>query len=238
MSSRERLGSSKHHSRVSQGMSTSGSSSRHHETISLTSDPRHLRDHQISLSDILENKIAVQAAEIDRLSSDNRKLASSYVALKEDLTVADREAQGLRAHIRKTETDCEIQIRATLEKIAKMEGMVKNRENIRREVQLAHIEAHRLAREREELASQVKLVIKDLKKVCLEAESLEASSQELERLKEEHQRLRKEFEEEKSGNVEKLGQLKEMERKIIGAVKAIEKLRSEIATARNKAVEN
>ncbi|CAE6253926.1 unnamed protein product [Arabidopsis arenosa] len=237
MSSRERLGS-KHHSRVSQGMSTSGSSSRHHETISSASDPRHIRDHQISLSDILENKIAVQAAEIDRLSSDNRKLASSYVALKEDLTVADREAQGLRAHIRKTETDYEIQIRATLEKIAKMEGMVKNRENIRREVQLAHIEAHRLAREREELASQVKLVIKDLKKVCLEAESLEASSQELERLKEEHQRLRKEFDEEKSGNVEKLGQLKEMERKIIGAVKAIEKLRSEIATARNKAVEN
>ncbi|KAG7538840.1 hypothetical protein ISN44_As13g025600 [Arabidopsis suecica] len=189
MSSRERLGS-KHHSRVSQGMSTSGSSSRHHETISSALDPRHIRDHQISLSDILENKIAVQAAEIDRLSSDNRKLASSYVSLKEDLTVADREAQGLRAHIRKTETDYEIQIRATLEKIAKMEGMVKNRENIRREVQLAHIEAHRLAREREELASQVKLVIKDLKKVCLEAESLEASSQELERLKEEHQRLR------------------------------------------------
>jgi hypothetical protein len=29
-----------------------------------------------------------------------------------------------------------------------------------------------------------------------------------------------------------------MERKIIGAVKAIEKLRSEISTARNKAVEN
>ncbi|KAL9284253.1 Protein FLX-like 4 [Arabidopsis thaliana] len=238
MSSRERIGSN-HHSRVSQGMSTSGSSSsRHHDTISSTSDPRHLRDHQISLSDILENKIAVQAAEIDRLSNDNRKLASSYVALKEDLTVADREVQGLRAHIRKTETDHEIQIRSTLEKIAKMEGMVKNRENIRREVQSAHIEAHRLAREREELASKVKLGMKDLKKVCLEAESLEASSQELERLKEEHQRLRKEFEEEKSGNVEKLAQLKEMERKIIGAVKAIEKLRSEISTARNKAVEN
>ncbi|XP_010457930.1 PREDICTED: protein FLX-like 4 [Camelina sativa] len=236
MSSRERLGS-KHHSRVSQGMSTSGSSlSRHHETISLASDPRHLRDQRMSHPDILENKIAAQAAEIDRLSSDNRKLASSYVALKEDLTVADREVQGLRAHIRKTETDTEIQIRATLEKIAKMEGMIKNRENIRREVQLAHIEAHRLAREREELASQVKLAVKELKKVCLEAEGLDASSQELERLKEEHQRLRKEFEEEKSGNVEKLEQLKEMERKIIGAVKTIEKLRSEIATARSKAV--
>ncbi|KAL1203832.1 Protein FLX-like 4 [Cardamine amara subsp. amara] len=237
MSSRERLGS-KHHSRVSQGMSTSGSSSRHHETISSTSDHRHQRDHKISLPDILENKIAAQAADIDQLSSDNRKLASSYVALKEDLTVADREVQGLRAHIIKTETDSEIQIRATLEKIAKMESMVKNRENIRREVQLAHIEAHRLAREREELASQVKLALKELKKVCLEAESLEASSQELEGLKEEHQRLRKEFEEEKSGNVEKVGQLKEMERKIIGAVKTIEKLRSEIATARNRAVEN
>ncbi|XP_010444027.1 PREDICTED: protein FLX-like 4 [Camelina sativa] len=236
MSSRERIGS-KHHSRVSQGMSTSGSSlSRHHETISSALDPRHLRDQRMSLPEILENKIAAQAAEIDRLSSDNRKLASSYVALKEDLTVADREVQGLRPHIRKTETDTEIQIRATLEKIAKMEGMIKNRENIRREVQLAHIEAHRLAREREELASQVKLVVKELKKVCLEAEGLDASSQELERLKEEHQRLRKDFEEEKSGNVEKLEQLKEMERKIIGAVKTIEKLRSEIATARSKAV--
>ncbi|ESQ31736.1 hypothetical protein EUTSA_v10004852mg [Eutrema salsugineum] len=234
MSSRERIGS-KHHSRVSQDMSTSGSSSRHHETVSSTSDHRH---HRNSHPEVLENKIAARAAEIERVSSDNRKLAASYVALKEDLTVADREVQGLRAHIRNTETDSEIQIRGTLEKIVKLEGIVNNRENIRRELQLAHIEAHRLAREREELASQVKSALKELKKVCIESEGLEASSQELERLKEEHQRLREEFEGEKSGNVEKLGLLKEMEKNIIGAVKAIEKLRSEIAAARSRAVEN
>lgn len=46
---------------------------------------------------------------------------------------------------------------------------------------------------------------------------------------------REEFDAEKSGNVEKLEQLKEMESNIIGAVKAIEKLRSEIATARSRA---
>lgn len=173
-------------------MSTSGSSSsRHHETISSTSDHRHHhQDHRISHPEILESKIAARAAEIDRLSSDNRKLATSYVALKEDLTVADREVQGLRAHIRKTDTDCEIQIRGTLDKIAKIEGIVKNRDNIRRELQLAHIEAHKLASEREELASQVKLALKELKKVCIEAEGLEESTQELERLKDQHQRLR------------------------------------------------
>lgn len=49
---------------------------------------------------------------------------------------------------------------------------------------------------------------------------------------------REKFEEEKSGNVEKVGQLKEMERNIIGAVKEIEKLRSEIATARSRAIED
>ncbi|CAH2043930.1 unnamed protein product [Thlaspi arvense] len=234
MSSRERVGS-KHYSRVSQDMSTSGSSSGHHETNSSASDHRY---HRISHPEVLENKIAARAAEIDRLSSDKRKLAASYVALKEDLTVADREVQGLRAHIRKTETESEIQIRATLEKIAKLEGIVNNRENIRRELQLAHIEAHRLASEREELASQVKSALKELKKCCIEAEGLESSSQELERLKEEHQRLREEFEGEKSVNVEKLEQLKETERNIIGAVKAIEKLRSEIAAARSRAVEN
>ncbi|KAL0721188.1 hypothetical protein Bca4012_035787 [Brassica carinata] len=230
MSSRERLGSSKHYNR---GMSTSGSSSssRHHETISSASDHHRVVSH----SEVLENKIAARAAEIDRLSSDNRKLAASYVALKEDLALADREVQGLRAHIVKTETDGEMQIRGALEKIAKLEGVVNNRDNIRRELQLAHIEAHRLASEREELASQVKVAVKELKKVCLEAEGLEASSQELERLREEHQRLREEFDAEKSGNVEKLEQLKEMESNIIGAVKAIEKLRSEIATARSRA---
>ncbi|XP_013630228.1 PREDICTED: protein FLX-like 4 [Brassica oleracea var. oleracea] len=228
MSSRERLGSSKQH--YSRGMSTSGSSSsRHHETISSASD------HRVSHSDVLENKIAARAAEIDRLSSDNRKLAASYVALKEDLSLADREVQGLRAHIVKTETDGEIQIRGALEKIAKLEGIVNNRDNIRRELQSAHIEAHTLAREREELAAQVKAAVKELKKVCLESEGLESSVQELERLKEEHQRLREEFDAEKSGNVEKLEQLKEMESNIIGSVKAIEKLRSEIATARSRA---
>ncbi|CAF2087359.1 unnamed protein product [Brassica rapa] len=225
MSSRERLGSSKHYSR---GMSSS--SSRHHETISSASD------HRVSHSDVLENKIAARAAEIDRLSSDNRKLAASYVALKEDLALADREVQGLRAHIVKTETDGEIQIRGALEKIAKLEGIVNNRDNIRRELQSAHIEAHTLAREREELAAQVKAAVKELKKVCLESEGLESSVQELERLKEEHQRLsREEFDAEKIENVGKLEQLKEMESNIIGAVKAIEKLRSEIATARSRA---
>ncbi|CAH8353998.1 unnamed protein product [Eruca vesicaria subsp. sativa] len=223
MSSRER-----HYNR---GISstTSSSSSRHHHHHE-TSD-----SNRVSHSDVLENKIAARAAEIDRLSSDNRKLAASYVALKEDLSLADREVQGLRAHIIKTETDGEIQIRGALEKIVKLEGIVNNRDNIRRELQLAHIEAHRLAREREELASQVKVAVKELKKVCLESEGLETSTQELERLKEEHQRLREEFDVEKSGNVEKLVQLKEMESNIIGAVKDIEKLRSEIAAARSRA---
>ncbi|CAN8251943.1 unnamed protein product [Cochlearia groenlandica] len=236
MSSRERLGSN-HHNRVSQGMSsTNGSSSRHLETtVPSASDHLH---HRVSHPDVLENKIAARAAEIDRLSSDNRKLAASYLALKEDLAVADREVQGLRSHIRKTETDTEIQIRNTLEKTAKLESIVNNRDNIRRELQSAHIEAHRLTRECEEIASKVKPAVKELKKVCINSEGVEESNEELERLKEEHKRLRKEFDEEKRGNVEKLEQLLEMERNIVAAVKAIEKLRSEIAAARSRIVEN
>ncbi|XP_010536958.1 PREDICTED: protein FLX-like 4 isoform X3 [Tarenaya hassleriana] len=213
-SSRDRL-PAKHHGRSVQGTSTGV-----------------MRQQRASHPELLENKIASQAAEIDQLSVDNRKLAASHVVLRDDLITAEHEVQGLRAHIRGIETESDIQVRVTLEKISKMEAVVKNGENIRRELQLAHLEAQRLLREREELVSRVHSASEELKKRRSDASCLKELGDELESLKDEHLRLRERFEKGKGVNVEQVSELRAMEDDIIRAVKEIESLRSDILNNR------
>ena len=91
--------------------------------------------------ELLENKIASQAAKIERLAGDNHRLAATHVALREDLVAARHEAQKLKEHIRSIQTESDIQIRVLQEKITKMETDIRVGESVKKEFQQAHIEA-------------------------------------------------------------------------------------------------
>ncbi|KAJ6698701.1 PROTEIN FLX-LIKE 2 [Salix purpurea] len=79
----------------------------------------------LSRSDLLEHKIAAQAADIEQLAGDNNRLATSHMAMREDLAAAQQEEQRLKAHIRSIQTESDIQIRLLLDKIAKMEKDIR-----------------------------------------------------------------------------------------------------------------
>ena len=62
-------------------------------------------------AEVIENKVASQAAEIERLVGNNHRLAATHVALREDLIATRREAQKLKEHIKSIQSESDIQIR-------------------------------------------------------------------------------------------------------------------------------
>lgn len=135
-------------------------------------------------------KPAAQSTELERLVSDNKRLAGSHVALRQDLVATQQDIQKLRAHIGSIQTESDIQIRIFLDKMAKMEVHIRAGENVKKDLQKAHTEARALVASRQELISQVEQATKELEKVRADVEKLPEMQVELDGLKQEHQNLR------------------------------------------------
>lgn len=140
--------------------------------------------------ELLENKIAYQAAEIKQLAGDNHRLAATQVDLRQDLVAAEEEVQTVKAHMRSIQTESDIQIRALLDKIAKKEAEIIAGEVVKKELQKAHIEAHSLVEARQELRIRIRQATDELQKARVEVKKLPDLHGELDSLRQEHQRLR------------------------------------------------
>lgn len=185
--------------------------------------------------ELVENKFAVQEAEIERLAGDNHRLAATHVALRQDLVASQHDIQRLRAHIRTTQTETDIQIRVLLEKIAKMEVDIRAGESIKMDLQQAHIEAQGLVTARRELSAQIQQASQELEKARADVKKLPEMHNELESMMQEHQRLRTTFEYEKGLNIEKVEQLKVTEKEMLSMAREVEKLRAEVLNAERRA---
>lgn len=140
--------------------------------------------------ELLENKIAYQAAEIKQLAGDNHRLAATQVDLRQDLVAAEEEVQTVKAHMRSIQTESDIQIRALLDKIAKKEAEIIAGEGVKKELQKAHMEAHSLVEARKELRIRIRQATDELQKARVEVKKLPDLHGELDSLRQEHQRLR------------------------------------------------
>ncbi|MBA0789963.1 hypothetical protein Gohar_014640, partial [Gossypium harknessii] len=140
--------------------------------------------------ELLENKIASQAAEIEQLARDNHRLTASHVTLREDVVAARHEAQKLKEHIRSIQNESDIQIRVLQEKIAKMEPDIRVGESVKKELQQALIEAQNLVKVRQELIAQIQQASQELVKTRSDVKCLPELHAELEDLRKEHHRLR------------------------------------------------
>ncbi|KAJ1433554.1 hypothetical protein SESBI_06092 [Sesbania bispinosa] len=183
---------------------------------------------------LLENKIAAQEADIERLAGDNHRLAKTHVALREALVAAAQEVQKLKSHIRSIQTESDIQIRVLLDKIAKMEVDIRAGDNVKKDLQQAHIEAQSLAASRQDLSVQIQRATQELKKALSDVKSMPVLQAELDSLVQEHQRLRATFEYEKNKNIELVDQLKAKEKNLIAMAREVEMLRVEILSAEKR----
>lgn len=139
---------------------------------------------------ILENKLASQEAEIERLAGDNHRLANTHKALRDALVTAAQDVQKIKSHIRSTQTESDIQIRVLLDKIAKMEVDIRASDSVKKELKHAHIEAQSLAASRQELSAEIQLATQELKMAIGDVNSLPDLKGEMDSLVQEHQRIR------------------------------------------------
>ncbi|XVF47830.1 hypothetical protein PTKIN_Ptkin03bG0142300 [Pterospermum kingtungense] len=181
--------------------------------------------------ELLESKIASQAAEIEQLARDNNRLAATHVVMREDLAAARHESQKLKEHIRSIQTESDIQIRLLQEKTAKMQADIQVGESVRKELQQAHIEAQNLFKARQELMAQLQQASQELTKTHADVKILPELHAELESLRKEHQRLRVTFQYEKGSNIEQVEQMKAMEKNLIEMAREVENLRAKVSSA-------
>ncbi|CAI8611296.1 unnamed protein product [Vicia faba] len=183
---------------------------------------------------LLENKLAQQEAEIERISGENHRLSITHRALRDALVDAGLDVQKIKSHIRSTQTESDIQIRVLLDKMAKMELEIRGGDVVKKELQQAHMEAQSLAGSRQELRSQIQLATQELKMVVGDVERIPDLHAEFDGLMQEHIVIRDTFDYEKSKNVELVDQLKAKEKKLIAMAREVEMLRSEILNAEKR----
>ncbi|XP_034201303.1 protein FLX-like 4 isoform X2 [Prunus dulcis] len=207
---------------------------RHGPLPGLGPPPGHRPFEALPRPELLENKIAYQAAEIKQLTGDNHRLAATHVDLRQDLLAAEEDLQRLKAHMRSIQTESDIQMRGLLDKIAKREADIEAGEGVKKELQKAHMEAQTLVAARQELTIQIRKATEELQKARLDVEKLPGLHAELDSLRREHHRLRSTFEYEKGLNVEEVEQMKAMEKNLIGMAREVERLRDEVSNAEKR----
>nr|GMD40084.1 protein FLX-like 4 [Ipomoea batatas] len=188
----------------------------------------------LPLHDILESRLGSQAAEIEQLVTDNHQLASTHVALRQDLAAVHEEIEKLREHVRSIRTESDIQIQVILDKMAKKEEDIQASDSIKKDLQQSLDEVQKLVTANQELSSKVQHATEELEKARLEVKKLPEMHTELEKLQQEHQQLRKTFEYEKGLNITKVEQMKLMEIDLVGKAQEVERLRAEVLNAERR----
>ena len=140
--------------------------------------------------EILEQKLAAQCGEMQKLALENERLATSHVSLRKELAAAQQELQRLQAQGEAARAAEEQEMRGLVDKAAKMEADLKSSETVKADLQQAHAEAQNLVAARQHLASDAQKLSKDLQRNFGEAQQLPALMAERDAARQEYQHLR------------------------------------------------
>lgn len=188
--------------------------------------------------EIMEQKLAAQHVEMQKLATENQRLAATHGTLRQELAAAQHELQILHAQIGAVKSEREQQMRNLEEKIAKMEADLKAAEPVKLELQQAHTEAQNLVLARDELLSKIHQMSQDLQRVGVEAQQLPALMSELESLRQEYHHCRATYDYEKKFYNDHLESLQAMEKNYMTMAREVEKLRAELTNASSAAGSN
>ncbi|XVF32648.1 hypothetical protein REPUB_Repub17cG0100500 [Reevesia pubescens] len=101
--------------------------------------------------EIMEQKLAAQHVDMQRLGTENHRLAATHGTLRQELAAAQYELQILHAQIGAITSESEQQMRGLTDKIATMEAEQQAAEPVKVELQQAHAEGRNLVLAREEV---------------------------------------------------------------------------------------
>uniref|UniRef100_A0A0A9EQS5 Uncharacterized protein n=1 Tax=Arundo donax TaxID=35708 RepID=A0A0A9EQS5_ARUDO len=186
---------------------------------------------------MLENKLSMQTAEVEKLIRENQRLAKSHEVLRQDIVDTEKEMQMIRAHLGEVQAETDLQIRDLMERIRLMEADIHSGEAVSKELHQVHMEAKRLTAERQMLTLEIENVTKERQKfsASVDNKSLPELLAELDGLRKEHHNLRSQFEFEKNTNIKQVEQMRTMEMNLITMTKEAEKLRADVVNAERRA---
>ncbi|XP_022734719.1 protein FLX-like 2 [Durio zibethinus] len=183
--------------------------------------------------EIMEQKLAAQHVEMQRLGTENQRLAATHGTLRQELAAAQHELQILHGQIGTITSEREQQMKNLTDNIAKMEAELQGAEPVKVELQQAHAEAQNLVLAREEFMSKVHQLNLDLQRAHVDVQQLPALMAELESLRQEYQHCRATFDYEKKFYNDHLESLQVMEKNYMIMAREVEKLRAELMNAAN-----
>lgn len=176
---------------------------------------------------ILEDHLAAQHEEIQRLLLDNQRFSATHVALKEELEVTQFDLQRTDQYARALHEENGMQIRELHEKSVKMEMDLQSVEVMRVELMRVRADIKDLTSAKQELTTEIQGMTQDLTRMSADLQQAPAIQAEIENLRQELQRSRAAIENEKKGyasNYER-GQL--IQNKLVSMSRELEKLRAE-----------
>ncbi|KAJ9173102.1 hypothetical protein P3X46_016272 [Hevea brasiliensis] len=183
--------------------------------------------------EVMEQKLATQHVEMQRLATENQRLAATHGNLRQELAAAQHELQMLHAHTGAIKSEREQQMRGLMDKIAKMETELKAAEPVRLELQQARAEAENLVVARRELMSKVHQLTLDLHRAHADVQQIPVLMSELESLRQEYQRCRVSYDYEKKLFSDHLESLQAMEKNYVTMAREVEKLHLELTNRAN-----
>ncbi|KAI5062116.1 hypothetical protein GOP47_0022655 [Adiantum capillus-veneris] len=205
---------------------------------------------------LLEQKVASQQAEIQRLLRDNQVLALTYVTLRQEFAAAQQEL--LRMHQNRPFGDAEKEQRFTVTQVAlrqeladakqevcrlqeamatmqveKDHGRMSTEKAAQMEAELKNMEAlkadfDKLRYEREDLIARLERMAIELKKLPIKDQEIGSLKSEVDELRQRHQQARMDFEHQKKLNLERLEQSQTMEKNTFSLTREVERLRAEL----------
>ena len=145
-----------------------------------------------STLEMLENKLAMQTAEVEKLIRENQRLATSHEVLRQDIIDTEKEMQLIRTHLGEVQTETDLQIRDLLERIRLMEADIQIGDAVRKELHQVHMEVKRLVAERQTVNLEIENANKEIQKLSASGDnkSLPELLAELDGLRKEHHNLR------------------------------------------------
>ena len=140
--------------------------------------------------EVMEQKFAAQHVEMQRLVTENQRLAATHGTLRQELAAAQHELQILHAQIGAVKSEREQQMRSLMDKIAKMEAELQAAEPVKLELQQARADAQNLVVARQELFSKHQQLSQDLQRAHSDVQQIPPLISELESLRQEYQHCR------------------------------------------------
>ncbi|KAL9266546.1 FLX-like 2-like protein [Drosera capensis] len=183
--------------------------------------------------EVLEQKAHAQHIEMEKLATENQRLAATHGTLRQQLAAIQQDLNMLEARTESVKAEREQQKRGLVNKISKLEAELREAESITLELQQAHKEAQSLVKEREQLFSKVQQMGQDLQKACADLQQVPALMAELDGLRQEYQHCRATFDYEKKLYNEHLETLQVMEKNYMTMAQEVENLRAELNSTAN-----